>query len=321
MVRSPRLIARMFKNTGLYALGDFLIKLTTAIFAPIYTVLLAPAEYGIWSMATMVITGLAYVYNPALHGAVTRFFYDHEDDDIAKRPFRTLFSFLLVWSLAMSAILWLAGPWLFAHLFVDLPFRPYGQFIIAIAFINILNVVPKAAWAAGEEAIPFVTTKSLGRSDQRIRRPGPRSSRRYGCDGTLWARLASLILVAWPYILYLSRRVGFAWNTRDFRSAMAFSLPLVPHLLSHWVLAMADRMILERMLGIAAVGIYGSAYVFTEVVNTVAISMNRAWVPLFTRNYGDESPETRALIGRSITYFLVWSPPSQWREQSLHRRS
>jgi O-antigen/teichoic acid export membrane protein len=84
---------------------------------------------------------------------------------------------------------------------------------------------------------------------------------------------------------------------------MQFSLPLVPHLIAHWVLGMSDRFIIERYLGMGAVGIYASAYVFIDSVNLIAMSMNRAWVPLFTRAFGKK--EERPFVAQSITYFVL----------------
>jgi len=124
-----------------------------------------------------------------------------------------------------------------------------------------------------------------------------------GVLGLFWARLLSLAIVGIPFGRFLWREVGVAWSTRDLKDALRFSLPLVPHLIAHWILAMSDRYVIEQMMGVAAVGIYGSAYAFTEFVNMVANSMNRAWVPMFTRAYADESQ--RPFIARSITYFVL----------------
>src|SRR5690606_22215790 len=131
-----------------------------------------------------------------------------------------------------------------------------------------------------------------------------------------------------PFVIYMVRHVELAWNWDDLRSALRFSLPLVPHLAAHWVLGMSDRVLIERhyaqleaqleasgvlevdfdvaagaSLSLAAVGIYGVAYEFLKAVNLVSVSMNQAWVPQFTRAH--DRPEQRGFVARSITYFIL----------------
>ena len=112
-------IARLFKNTGIYALGEVGLTLLSALLAPILTLFLTPAEFGLWSLALMLYTGFMHLCNPALHGAVTRFFFDHEHDGEAKRRFQgTILSFLLIWTLGVCVLATIFGDVLFAAIAV-----------------------------------------------------------------------------------------------------------------------------------------------------------------------------------------------------------
>jgi O-antigen/teichoic acid export membrane protein len=172
-----------------------------------------------------------------------------------------------------------------------------------IAALSVLSVIPQATWAASESAKKFVAVNMLASFVNVIGALLLIALARIGVLGLFWAKVISLVIVAVPYLRYLVRRVGIAFSWSDLAGAFAFSMPLVPHLVAHWVLHMADRYLIGRQLGLAAVGIYASAYAFTEAVNTVAVSANRAWTPGFTRAYG--KPEERHFVARSITYLLV----------------
>ncbi len=295
-------IRRLWKNTGIYALGDIAVRLTSGILTPLYTLLLLPEELGLWSLALVVVTGLSFLYNPALHGAVTRFFYDHEHDEIVRRRFQgTLASFLLVWSILLSAGLCLAGPWIFERF--GLSFMPYGLMIIAIAVLTVLQIIPKAHWAASVKPKAFVGVNLLSSITDVFGGLLLVGALRLGVLGLFEARLGSLLVVSWLYLRHFRRHIGLAWHWPDFRKAILFSIPLVPHLAAHWILAMADRILLYQYLGLRAVGIYTAAYFFTQSINMVAVAMNRAWVPLFTRAYEQEGQ--RHFIARGITNFVV----------------
>jgi O-antigen/teichoic acid export membrane protein len=194
--------------------------------------------------------------------------------------------------------------------------------VIWMAFLTVLGVVPKATWVAAERSTSFVGISLLGSAVFLFGSLGLVRFTGLGVLGLFLGRAASLLVLAVPFVIYGLRHTKPAWNWADLRAALAFSLPLVPHLLAHWALSVADRFMIQDHyaarqaegtaaefdsvdgdLGLAAVGIYILAYAFMDAINLVAASMNRAWVPQFTRAHG--RPEEREFVGRSITYFIL----------------
>lgn len=316
-------IGRLFKNTGIYTLGEGSLQLLSALLIPILTAFLLPAELGLWSLASALLTGFMHFCNPGLHGAITRFYFDHEHDAARRQRFQgTIATFLLIWSLGLCVIATATGPAVFAALFDEIPFWPYGVLVIWMAFLSVLGVVPKATWVAAERSTAFVGVNLLGSAVFLFGSLGLVALTGMGVLGLFLGRTASLLVLAVPFVVYGLRHTKPAWNGSDLRAALAFSLPLVPHLLAHWALSMADRFMIEHHyaareaegiaaefdsvdadLGLAAVGIYTAAYAFMDAINLVAAAMNRAWVPQFTRAHG--RPEEREFVGRSITYFIL----------------
>lgn len=300
----PSPMRRVFVNTVIYTVGEVALQILSVVFMPLLTQLLTPSDLGTYSLVTMVVGALAYFYNPALHGAVTRYFYEHEHDEPARRRFQgTIVAFLLLWSATLTVVFLLVGPWALPRVVPALTFEPYGWFIAAIAALGVLGVVPTAAWAASERSRAFIgatlLSSSINLGGSLILVAG------FGMAvfGLLWGRTLSLLVLAIPYTIYLARNVGLAWDRPQLVRALRFSLPLVPHLLAHWVLNASDRWLIERYRGTSAVGIYVASYAFIDGVNLLAASMNRAWVPLFTRSFAD--PAQRSTIARGITYFVL----------------
>jgi O-antigen/teichoic acid export membrane protein len=99
--------------------------------------------------------------------------------------------------------------------------------------------------------------------------------------GTLLGNVCGLVvaipLVPWP----VSRRAGF--DVAAVREALRFGLPLVPNLLSHWVLQVADRTILVTIVAGAALGQYTLAVTLTMPLLLVAMAMAQATMPTFAR--------------------------------------
>ncbi len=317
-------VKRLFKNTSIYAIGEAGVKILSALLVPILALFLSPAQLGLWSLALGVYTGFMNLCNPALHGAVTRFYFDHEDEPDAQKRFQgTISSFLLLWSFALCVIATATGKPVFAALFEDFPFWPYGALVVWMVFLGVLGVVPKAIWVAAENSKPIVGLNLLGNAVYAVGAVALVALTGLGVLGLFIARTASNAVLAVPLLIYSLRHVGLSWSWDDLRSALRFSLPLVPHLLAHWVLGMSDRLLIEHYyagldpgalpddigidpdesLALHAVGIYSAAYVFTELVIMIGASMNGAWVPQFNRAHG--RPEERGYVARSITYFVL----------------
>jgi O-antigen/teichoic acid export membrane protein len=89
--------------------------------------------------------------------------------------------------------------------------------------------------------------------------------------------LVAIPTVPWP----VSRRAGF--DARAVRQALRFGLPLVPNLLSHWVLQVADRTILVGIVSGVALGQYTLAVNLTITITVLTTAMAQASMPTFAR--------------------------------------
>jgi O-antigen/teichoic acid export membrane protein len=297
-------LRRLFRNTGIYALGDAGLQLITGLLAPLYTHLLAPEEFALWGLGALMMAGLANVFNPALHGAITRYYFDHEADAPTRRRFQgTVFTFLLLWSSALAVALIALSPWLFPTIMPGLPFWPYGLLALLTALLTVLGVVPKATWSAAERPATLVTITSLSTLTNLGVALALVAGFRVGVVGLFVARFAATAITTIPFLQYIRAHVTITLDGKMLRAALTFSLPLVPHLLSLWILALSDRWLIERLLSREALGVYTAAYVVIEFVNLTASSLNRAWVPQLTRALPD--PTQRGFIARSVTWSLL----------------
>lgn len=91
----------------------------------------------------------------------------------------------------------------------------------------------------------------------------------------------------------------FIWEYAKF--ALAFNLPLLLHYFSQYVLDQFDRIMIQKMVGIAAAGLYGVAYNAGLIMKIVTTSVNNALVPW---QYG--KLEKKKLRELDDTMFLVF---------------
>lgn len=120
-----------------------------------------------------------------------------------------------------------------------------------------------------------------------------------------YARIMSCVLVnvcfgvsLFVYNLKKGKKL-FAWNYAKF--ALAFNLPLLLHYFSQYILDQFDRIMIQKMVSIAAAGLYGVAYNAGLIMKIVTTSVNNALVP-----WQYEKLEKKKLKELDDTMFLVF---------------
>ena len=98
--------------------------------------------------------------------------------------------------------------------------------------------------------------------------------------------------------------LGHRW-TRAFEvpllmGALAFGLPLVPHALSHWMLALSDRAVLGAYVNSSQIGIYNLAYQLGVPMGLLAVAANQGIMPIYAEATHDLTRRAVAeFVGRS----------------------
>ena len=98
-----------------------------------------------------------------------------------------------------------------------------------------------------------------------------------------YARILSCVLVnlifgviLFTYNIKKSRKI-FVWEYAKF--ALLFNIPLLLHYISQYILDQFDRIMIQKMVGFAAAGIYGVAYNAGMLMKIVTVNLNNAMVP------------------------------------------
>ena len=98
-----------------------------------------------------------------------------------------------------------------------------------------------------------------------------------------YARIMSCVLVNMVFgvsLFIYNRSKGKVWFKKEYaRFAILFNIPLLMHYISQYILDQFDRIMIQKMVSIAAAGLYGVAYNAAMVMKIVTQSVNNALVP------------------------------------------
>jgi O-antigen/teichoic acid export membrane protein len=262
---------------SVYTLGTVLQLSGSALSIPIVTRLLGPTEYGTVALALTIqlfITTLAALGLPA---AVTRTYFDTEGGD-GRATARALIASTALLALGATA-LGLLTALVWAPLLV--PDEPGAVLIgIAIALPGAVITASQALLRVQERPVPFVAIALASNVGAQLLgilalllfdRSSVAYLLGYGSAMAVSALIATL----------LTGTIGVRPAPRStLREALAYGLPTVPSTLSTFILALGDRIVIQIIAGLSAVGKYQISYAVGSLGMNFLSSLQNAWLPI-----------------------------------------
>ena len=99
-------------------------------------------------------------------------------------------------------------------------------------------------------------------------------------------------LVALPIFLIISiRAMSFKINKKIIKESLKYSSPMLPALLSAWILYLSDRIFIEHYFSLHDVGIYSLGYKFAAYLLVFTEAFNKAFEPQYFSIFTSEISE------------------------------
>lgn len=119
--------------------------------------------------------------------------------------------------------------------------------------------------------------------------------------------LGSFMFIFLLLVVYFLKKYVFKVNLFLLKPALNYSLPLIPTVVSGWILKQTDRLLILKFLNIESVGIYGAAVKVSSLVLILIQSFKLAWGPIAMKKLTlkNEKNGARFVFTTSITYILV----------------
>ena len=294
------------RNAAIYVVSNGLQRGATVLVAPILLARLSVSEYGVYALLLTVYTlGPAFL-SLGLYGAVSRFYFDSGDANERRRTMSAL-----VVAQATTVILVTGAIDLVLRLSVTsiagIPYV-YFELVLWAAAAAALYEGPAGYWRAAERpttvaiaGIASVVATTAGMTALLFLTP-------LGLKGVMIGLGAGQAIVSVTMLVLVLREVGIAWNLLAVQAALGFSLPLIPHFLSNWLLRASDRWILDHYRTTAEVGAYFLAVQLTSLISLVMFSTNDAIAPRFLARFRDDGRSgAQAFHARIFPLYLLTS--------------
>lgn len=256
------------------------------LFLPIYTRYLSPEEYGIINVLVSIVSITSVFISLYLDTAYERFFFEAKSDRDRKRLFSTLLAFLVVWGTFVIVVSIPINKVLVVNR-MQIPFFPYIPIVMILSMVNQIvqfgRVLFRCRLQAKATAFIAITSTLVG--------TGLTVVLLIGFDMGVMARLLGALATAFIALFFYGHgflKSGLIKWEIDFgilRQSLWYSLPLLPRLITMWIISASDRILLAWFGTLADTGIYSVAYaigssllifenaIFNFVYNPIMFSM------------------------------------------------
>ncbi|MDX6153983.1 oligosaccharide flippase family protein [Marinococcus sp. PL1-022] len=276
--------SKFFKNSVMYTVGSMMTPLIGFIMLPVYTNYLSPAEYGTLTTVQTLIGMFQVFLVLSLQGAVTRFYYDYLNDlNKQKEYLGSIFIFVFLFSTVSAVLLVFFAQPLGTILFSAIAITPFYYMMIGIAWLNALFALPMSLLRAQEKASSFVIVNLLKASLIMLLSIYFIVFRGLGPESALLSQFIISAIVVAILLIKQSQFLKLSFNFTYIKYSLIFSIPLLPHVASGWIIKSSDRVILEKFVSLEEIGIYALAVQVSMVLSLFYQGINNALSPRYTK--------------------------------------
>jgi O-antigen/teichoic acid export membrane protein len=286
-----------------YLVSTLLMRGLWIVLTPFYTRVMSPQDFAVVAVANTLTTALGIVLGVAIYGGIPRLYFEHATDESRRRYLGTVLLFSLAFPAGAGVLLEVVGILGGLDIFATVPFRPYLELVLWTAVLSNLLNLPTTVYMTREEPRKVALLNLASGATQLVVSILLVGFFRQGALGVIRAGFFTALLMGVLSVVLMSRMSRLTLSFPDLRPMLAYSLPLVPHLLANWALSVSDRLVLERYVSAAELARYSLAYLFSTGVSVIAGAVATPITAAANRQLGD--PETAKAIPPLGTYALL----------------
>jgi len=298
--------SRILKNTSMYMLIGLMPSFVGIFMLPVYTRYMAPTDYGIVSLVMALNSLVMCFMGLRLAGSLNRFYFDYDEKDVDRFFSTILFSITAInLVLPLTLHIWGEGFVRIAFPRSEVPYRPYFMIGLAIIFFNSYVNYFNLMLRVQERALTLLRVSLVNTVLGVVSGVYFVVYRGLGAEGALAALAAVASFQAFVLFLILRSHVSVSFDRRMLKSALKYSLPIIPHAMGGMLFMYADKFVLGYYVPLASIGLYDFANRIAMILKLAVNSFNNANIPSFMRMSLASKEETVATYKRLITLWSV----------------
>jgi O-antigen/teichoic acid export membrane protein len=296
-------LRRLARTTAGYSLSTLAGPLFTLLLTPVYTRVLAVADYGAVDTLTMLGTALFLISTLGIAPALTALYYDPQRVGEQPRLVASALWAAALWATALGAIVVLAA-------------EPLSR--LALARSDLAGLTRLVGFG-----LPFAAISAVQATVLRLRFAVGRSNAlalgtilasaaanvlfvlvlRWGAAGVITAMMATNIAGGVAALLLAPASLRARPRPDLMAAVVRGGLPLLPAGIASWALLYADRLFLVRAVSLEEIGVYAIGVKLAAILGVLIEPFKSAWGPLSLSI--QQQPDAPATYARVLTYYCA----------------
>lgn len=294
---------QIVKNSTIYLGSSILSKMIPFLLLPIMTKYLTPEEYGTLSIYLILVTFYSAFIGMAIHTNVSKNFFKVSKNELS------LYVGNIFYILSFTFVFYFVVTYTITLFYEDIFSIPINWFLVIpfIAIMMMINELNTTILRNEQRAYMFgifeVSNTAIKMGFTILLLLVFSMSWYSQVIGTLIGAIVFFIIG----IVYLKKRgyISMKFDREKIKSILNISIPLVPHVLGGVIIAMSDRLFIESMVSLEAVGIYSVGYMFGMVVMLFTDAFIKAWSPWFYKSLAEPTDSKKEKIVK-YTYIYIF---------------
>jgi O-antigen/teichoic acid export membrane protein len=269
------------KNATIYLGSSILNKMIPFLILPIMTEYLTPKEYGKLSIFLILISLYSAFIGMALQTNISKNFFRVSKDEMS------LYIGNMLVILFLSSVFYFGITFVATHYFNEIFSIPSYLLLLIplIVMMTMVNEINTTILRNEQKAVLFGIFE-IGNTFIKMTLTiifliyfalNWRSQ--------IYAMLvgSGIFFIIGLIYIYQKGYLALKIDKEKIEQILSVSLPLIPHILGGVIIAVSDRLFIEKMVGLDAVGIYSIGYMFGMVIMLFSDAFIKAWSPWFYR--------------------------------------
>ena len=293
---------KVMKNAVYYTFSSIVTLIVSFISVSVLTYILTTEEYGIVNFYTSTISMLTIILSLSVASSISRFYY--EKDIKYGEYIKSTCIFIVVLNIILAPLFIIGAP-LFSK-FLNISEFLYYLILIG-SYVSIFVDFYERHLIAAQNAKKHVFIKTIPliiNTIISIILILVLKNTNGGYIRVLTILGINILLLVY-IIIQAKKLLKERYNKKLVRNAVWFSIPLVFHSLSNYVLTYFDKLVINQYGNLSNTGIYSLATKVAEVLLLVINSINYSWAPVFYQNNGDYKSVEKVLIKYTQLIFII----------------
>lgn len=260
------------KNTAVIAVGKIATQLVSFLLLPLYTAVLSTEDYGVVDLVTTYVQLLLPIVTCQLEQSIFRFLLENRKDEEQKKIILSdIYTLTAMIMLVFSLIYMCISPFIKSQykymLLLNLLANVYVALMLQTARgfgLNAIYAMGSFISASGQVALNVLLVLIF----------------RLGANGMLISMFVAYI-ISGTYLTFATKAYHYIRlkkiEIKRLETYLKYSLPLIPNVISWWILNASDRTIILKFINVSANGIYSAANKFSGIYTTIYNIFNLSW--------------------------------------------